>query len=166
MRKFVSLLALLSVLVTAAAASATAPSRAAFAGTLSLRPINGFHALVTFKVGAGSKTLTNFSFGSLGCFGYGHFPTGVDPYGTANAVGVIPVIKLGATGAFSITTTPTFADANGVKTTATITGTFPSSTTASGTITMTQNYNGDLCGPVKMKFTAQVGTPDSLGLLG
>jgi hypothetical protein len=33
-------------------------------------------------------------------------------------------------------------------------------------ITISQDANGDKCGPAKMKFAAAPGTPDSLGLLG
>ena len=48
-------------------------------------------------------------------------------------------------------------------TTATVKGTVTSPGAVSGTITITQTFNGDKCGPSTMKFTAQPGTPNSLG---
>jgi hypothetical protein len=165
MRKLAITLAVSAMLGLVAAAAAALPVKGPFAGKTSAKRINGFNDLVTFT--SSGKTLKKFQFGTLGCFGVGSFPVGVDPYGdatnTATVKGTIPV---SAKGTFTVITKPVLADPQGTVTTAVIQGTFTNSTTASGTITITQNANGDKCGPAKMKFTVEKGTPSSLGLTG
>jgi hypothetical protein len=166
MRKLSITLAVSATLVLAVAASAALPVTGPFAGTTSLRPINGFSDLVTFSVSG--KSMKKFTFGTLGCFAVnGGFPVGTDPYGdptaTALVTGSIPVTP---TGTFSFTAKPVLADPQGTVTTAVIQGSFANSKSASGTITLTQTSNGDKCGPSKMKFTAVPGTPTSLGING
>jgi hypothetical protein len=51
-------------------------------------------------------------------------------------------------------------------TTAVVQGKFTSGSKVTGTISISQSSNGDTCGPTKMKFSAQPGTPSSLGLNG
>jgi hypothetical protein len=167
MRKLASTLAVSTTLALAAAAGAALPVNGAFAGKTSLRPINGFNDLVTFTSTGGGKVLKKFQFGTLGCFGNGAYPLGVDPYGDPTALAIVKTsIPVSLKGTFLLTTKPVMADAQGTVTTAVIQGTFTNSTSASGTITISQNSNGDTCGPSKMKFTVAQGTPSSLGLNG
>jgi hypothetical protein len=81
----------------AATALASLPQKGHFAGKTSARSINGFKDGVTFIVINNGRTLHDFSFGTLGCF---------------------------------------------------------------GTITISQTYKTDKCGPAKMTFTAAPGTAD------
>ena len=108
------------------------------------------------------KSLKKFTFGTLGCFGHGSYPVGTDPYGDPTEHGAssrpIPVTR---TAPSRSRRSPTLADPQGIVTTATvIQGTFTSSKSVSGTITITQTQNGDTCGPAKMKFTADAGHAD------
>ena len=166
MRKLAITLAVMSTLAFAAAAGAVLPMHGSFAGTTSLRPINGFNDLVTFT--ASSKALKKFTFGTLGCFAVGgSFPVGTDPYGLPEATATIKSITVLPNGTFTATSKQMLPGAsNNTMTTAVIQGTFTSSSKVSGTISISQSSNGDTCGPTKMKFTAQPGTPSSLGLNG
>src|SRR5262249_42413417 len=143
------------------------PSRGAFAGTTSLRPINGFNDIVTFNAASTGTSLKKFQFGTLGCFGTGAFPVGTDPYGSPEALATLKTITVGPKGTFTVTSKQMLPGAeNNTMTTAVITGTFTSPSKVNGTIAISQSSNGDVCGPTKMKFTAQPGTPSSLGLNG
>jgi hypothetical protein len=167
MRKLAITLAALSTLAVAAVAGAALPTHGAFAGTTSLRPINGFSDIVTFNAALTGKTLKKFQFGTLGCFGTGAFPVGTDPYGQPEALATIKSITIGTNGTFTVTSKQMLPGApNNTMTTAVVTGTFTTPTKLSGTIQISQSSNGDVCGPTKMKFTAQPGTPSSLGLNG
>jgi hypothetical protein len=166
MQKLAITLAVMTTLAIAATAGASLPTKGSFAGTTSLRPINGFADIVTFKAASTGKALTRFQFGTLGCFGVGAFPVGVDPYGDPSAVATIKSVPISASGTFLLTTQTPLPGATGTVTTTTVQGTFSSPTKVSGTISVSQKSNGDTCGPSKMKFTAAPGTPSSLGLNG
>ena len=167
MRKLAITLAVLFTLVLSALAGAVLPQHGAFAGTTGLRPINGFDDIVTFNSSVTGKTLKKFQFGTLGCFGTGAFPVGVDPYGAPEATATIKSITVLPNGTFTATSKQALPGAvNNTMTTAVIQGKFTSSSKVSGTISISQSSNGDVCGPTKMKFTAQPGTPSSLGLNG
>ena len=167
MRKLAITLAVLSTLGLSAVAGAVLPSHGAFAGTTSLRPVNGFDDIVTFNATTTGMTLKKFMFGTLGCFGTGAFPVGVDPYGAPEATATIKSITVLPNGTFTATSKQSLPGAvNNTMTTAVIQGKFTSSSKVSGTISISQSSNGDVCGPTKMKFTAQPGTPSSLGLNG
>ncbi len=167
MRKLVIALAALTTLGAAAVAGAALPTKGAFAGTTSLRPINGFDDIVTFNAAATGKALKRFQFGTLGCFGTGAFPVGTDPYGSPEARATITSITVAPNGSFIVTSKQMLPGAsNNMMTTAVVQGAFTSPTKVSGTISISQSSNGDVCGPTKMKFTAQPGTPSSLGLDG
>jgi len=166
MRKLAIPLALLATLALAAIAGAALPQKGAFAGTTSLRPINGFPDLVTFNAAIGGKTLKKFMFGTLGCFGTGAFPVGTDPYGAPEATATVKAITVTPKGTFLATTKQMLPGSTTTMTTAVIQGAFTSPKTVSGTISVSQSNNGDTCGPTKMKFSAQPGTPSSLGLNG
>lgn len=167
MRKLAITLAVSTTLVLGGSALAAIPSPGAFAGKTSARGVNGFPDVVTFTAAKTGKALNKFTFGTLGCFGTGAFPVGVDPYGMPAAVGTVKTIPLSATGTFKVTVKPTFSETDGVVTTAIIQGTVVNNKSVTGTITISQVTNGsDRCGPAKMKFSAVPGTPDSLGLTG
>jgi len=167
MRKLAITLAVSTMLVLCASALAAIPTAGPFAGKTSARNSNGFPDVVTFVAAKSGKALTKFTFGTLGCFGTGAFPVGVDPYALPASVGTVKSIPLSAKGTFTVTVTPYFAETDGVTTTATIAGTVVNSKSITGTITISQVTDAtDKCGPAKMKFTAVPGTPDSLGLLG
>ena len=166
MRKLAITLALSTTLALAASALAALPTPGAFAGKTSLRNVNGFPDVVTFVAAKNGLTLKKFTFGTLGCFGTGAFPVGVDPYGRPASVGTVASVPLTTTGTFTLTATPKFIETDGVVTTAIIKGSVVNSKSIKGTITISQNSSGDKCGPATMKFTAVPGTPDSLGYLG
>src|SRR5262249_38210651 len=76
-RKLMIALALTMALGVVAAASAALPHAGArYTGPTNSKVVNGFGNTVTFL--AGARSLKRFSFGTLGCFGYGTFPVGVD----------------------------------------------------------------------------------------
>lgn len=157
-------LAVATTLALAAGATAALPGSGPFAGTTSLHSINGFTDIVSFNSSGGGRILRKFTFSTLGCFGYGAFPVGTDPYGDPTNTAVIRSISVKPTGTFMLTTKPTLPEAEGTVTTAVIQGAFASAKSVSGTITISQSDNGDTCGPTKMKFSAQPGTANSLGL--
>jgi hypothetical protein len=157
-RKLITALVLTTTLASVAAATAALPRPGArYTGPTNSKMVNGFGNSVTFL--AGSRTLKRFSFGTLGCFGYGTFPVGVDPYATSLAQ-LPKLIPVTAKGAFSITSTPASWSGGDASThlKVAVTGTFTSATAASGTIWVTETgANGGSCGPVKMTFVAKVG---------
>ena len=157
MRKLVVVTAVAGSLILAGSAPAVAPSqKTSFQGTTSEPKINGFRATVTFKTGIGGTTMRNFVFQTLGCFGTGAFPVGVDPYAeTSWRVASVPVTK---TGAFSAKVVPTTTTPDAGTMTATISGTFSASKKASGKIVFFQDQSGGECGPQTVRFTAAAGT--------
>ena len=158
MRKLIIALALTTTLAIVAAATAALPRPGArYTGPTNSKMVNGFGNSVTFL--AGARSLKRFSFGTLGCFGYGTFPVGVDPYSTSLAQ-LPKLIPVTVTGKFSITATPASWSGGDVSTQlkVAVTGSFTSVTVASGTIWVTETgANGGSCGPVKMTFTAKLG---------
>ena len=157
MRKLMTALALTTMLTVVAAASAALPHPGArYTGPTNSKVVNGFGNTVTFL--AGARSLKRFSFGTLGCFGYGTFPVGVDPYSTSLAQ--LPMsVPVTAKGTFAVTSTP--ANWSGgdsdTKLKVSVVGTFSSATAAKGTISVTETGANGSCGPVKMTFVAKVG---------
>lgn len=158
MRKLIIALALTTTLATVAAATAALPRPGArYTGPTNSKMVNGFGNSVTFL--AGSRSLKRFSFGTLGCFGYGTFPVGVDPYATSLAQ-LPKLIPVTAKGTFTIPATAASWSGGDPSThlKVSVTGSFTSATVASGTILVTETgANGGSCGPVKMTFTAKLG---------
>jgi hypothetical protein len=160
-RTLVIALAAAAALALTASAVAVLPQKGKFAGTTNQHPIAGFKDGVTFTVINSGKTLHAFSFGTLGCFGTGAFPVGVDPYALATSVGTVQTIPVTAKGTFLVTAKPHFADPNETTTTAIIQGTFSNAKTVKGTITISQvDTSKDKCGPTKMTFSAAPGVAD------
>jgi hypothetical protein len=155
MRKLI--LAITTMLVAATCAAAAVPNVGVrFNGTTNAKVVSGFGATVTFLTG--KTTLKRFSFGTLGCFGYGNFPVGVDPYGISIAQ-LSKAVPFTVKGAFTIPLTAASYSADPTITMKVgVTGVFRTPTSASGTITVTESgANGGTCGPYKTKFTAQPG---------
>jgi len=147
------------MLLLAAAALAAKPKKGAhFAGHTSATKVEGFRAPVTFGVSSNGRTLTNFTFGSFGCFGAGGFRPGVNPY-TGNSLIKAGKLKVPASGHFSDKASSSYSIAGtGTSTTMTITGTFSTPMRVSGTITFRQIVFGggpaSSCGPAKVSFSA------------
>jgi hypothetical protein len=154
-------LSALAALLLAATALAVLPQKGRFAGTTNAHAQGGFQDGVVFSVINNGHTLHDFSFGTLGCFGIGAFPVGVDPYALASSVGTVGTIQLAKNGTFLVTTKPHFSDPEGTTTTAIIQGSFSNAKTLKGTITISQVDNEkDKCGPTKMTFSAAPGVAD------
>jgi hypothetical protein len=153
MRTLVAVTAIAATLTLAGSAPATLPGqKASFSGVTSERAINGFRATVTFKIGIGGRTVRSFVFQTLGCFGTGAFPVGVDPYAeTSWRVNSMPV---SATGVFSAKVTPTTTTPGAGKMAATISGTFNTARKVTGKFVFSQAQNGGECGPQTVRFTA------------
>jgi hypothetical protein len=157
MRKLIFATMTMFLAATCAAAAITPNVGVRFTGPTSAKVVNGFGDTVTFLTGR--TTLKRFSFGTLGCFGYGSFPVGVDPYGISIAQ-LTKSVPLSATGAFKIaSTTATYGGADpSLKIKVSVAGQFGSTKSAKGLITLTETgANGGSCGPVKMTFTASTG---------
>jgi hypothetical protein len=156
-RKLMTALVLAMTLGAVAAASAALPHTGArYTGPTNSKVVNGFGNTVTFL--AGTRSLKRFSFGTLGCFGYGTFPVGVDPYSTSLAQ-LPKAVPVTAKGTFAVTSTPATwsgGDAD-TKLKVSVIGTFSSATAAKGTISVTETGANGSCGPVKMTFVAKLG---------
>jgi hypothetical protein len=145
-----------TVILTASALAVPAKPSVVFMGVTSERPINGYKATVRFAAPAGRRVLRNFVFETLGCFGSGAFPVGVDPYFESPwRVKAIPVNKKGV---YSAKVTATSPAADSGTLTATIKGSFRGARKAIGKITFSQEQGGAECGPQTIKFTAVVST--------
>src|SRR5262249_20588014 len=97
-------------------------------------------------------------FGTLGCFGYGTFPVGVDPYSTSLAQ-LPKSVPVTATGTFAITSTPANWSGGDAPTKLKVSGggTLRSSPAARGVVSRTEVGANGSCGPVKMTFVAKLG---------
>ena len=153
------LASLVAVLVFAAVAGAAKPKHnARFSGFSSAPPVVGFKAPVTFKVAANGLSLSNFSFGSFGCFGAGGFRPGVNPY--THSLIDIGKLKVSAAGKVAATGTSTMTAAGTTtKYIVRVTVRFSSSKKASGTISFTEeNSSGSFhasCKGDPRTFTAK-----------
>jgi hypothetical protein len=159
-RKLIIALALTTSLATAASAGAVLPHTGRFTGPTSAKKVNGFGDTVTFV--AGTKAIRDFSFGTLGCFGYGSYPFQVDPYATS-IVQFKASIPMTAKGAFAVTNAKNTwggADAQ-TKLLISVTGQATSATAVKGTISIVEKGSLGNCGPYKMTFTAKPGQGDS-----
>jgi hypothetical protein len=167
MRRLMTATTIAASLVFAASAVASAlavlpTQRSKFSGVTSEHAVNGYKGTVTFVTPAGGRTLKNFVFETLGCFGSGQFPVGVDPFAEMPwRVASIPVETTGVYLAAKVKATSTALDAGTMI--ATISGSFTSPQKVTGKITFSQDQQGATCGPRTLKFTAAVGTPPSSG---
>jgi len=158
MRKLIiALVSTTSAIAVGLAAAAVPHAGGRYTGPTSSKVVNGFGNSVTFL--AGAKSLKGFSFGTLGCFGFGTFPVGVDPYSTSLAQ-LPKAVPVTAQGTFSVTSAAASWNGGDEGTTikVSVSGSFTSSSAAKGTIAISEsNGNGGSCGPVKMTFVAKLG---------
>ena len=147
-------------LLLAAAALAAKPKKGArFSGHTSATPVEGFKAPVKFTVASNGKSLSNFTFGSFGCFGAGGFKPGVNPY-TGNSLIDAGKLNIASSGKFTDNAVSAHTVAGQTTTTKmTISGRFSTPKRVAGTIAFSQVVSGggasSSCGPAKLSFSAK-----------
>jgi hypothetical protein len=157
MRRLIVTTGLVATLAFATSALAVLPSqRAVFNGITSEHAVNGYKPTVKFTVVNGGRTLKFFVFQTLGCFGHGQFPVGVDPF--IESPWRLPAIPVAKTGTYSAKVKGTSTNAEAGTLFATVTGSFTSTSKATGKITFTQDDGLSDCGPRTVKFTASSST--------
>jgi hypothetical protein len=140
------------IIAVSATAAVLPTQRAKFSGITSEHANNGYKPTVTFSTPAGGRTLRNFVFQTLGCFGSGRFPVGVDPFAISPwRVASIPVA---ANGVYSAKVKAIQLGQDAGELTATISGSFTSPQRVVGKIVFSQAHNGAECGPQTVKFAA------------
>lgn len=131
-----------------------------YTGFTSEKKVNGFGAPVSFKVSRKGTSLLSFTYSTLGCFGSGGIPAGVDPFAQPSTIHKLGSIKVSSKGTFSAKNVVTGFASFGQRTftTSTVTGKFKNPKTAIGTIKFTQSFRSQVgmghCGPAKRTFTA------------
>ena len=162
MRRLIVITSVAFVLVFATSALAVLPSqKSVFRGYTSEHEVNGFKPTIQFTAQPGGRTLTNFVFQTLGCFGSGQFPVGVDPF--AEMPWRLPKVAVPATGTVTTKLKATSTALDAGKMAVTFTGTFTSASKMTGKITYSQDQSGATCGPKTVKFTVSTNAPVSLG---
>ena len=148
-------------LVFAASALAIVPSqRTVFKGVTSEHAVNGYKPTIQFVAQPGGK-ITNFVFQTLGCFGSGTFPVGVDPF--AESPWKLPRITVPSTGVVNAKVDATSPALDAGKMSVTVTATFTSASKMTGKITFSQDQSGATCGPKTVKFSVSTNAPSTLG---
>jgi hypothetical protein len=157
-----------AVLVVAGTALAAHPqSGKKFSGKTSGRVLNGFKPAVTFKTASsGGARILKFVFQSTGCFGSGGaLQPGVNYLAKPWNVHSVGTIKVASNGKFSVKNAKSTYKitvqgmTQSTVTSASVSGKFTNSKTATGTITYTQKFSepgvtGSNCGPAKVTFKA------------
>ncbi|HEY6395838.1 MAG TPA: hypothetical protein VIX82_00140 [Solirubrobacteraceae bacterium] len=132
-----------------------------YSGVTSAPALRGFKPPVQFKVSSSGKSILGFKWAGGGCLG------GIDA-GPGNpwkdkklnyAVGTISVAADGSFSVMNVKSSHKFSGGQKTVTTSSVTGSFSTSTKASGSITFKQKSSGGgstpgSCGPKKVKFTA------------
>jgi hypothetical protein len=156
------LLSGVALLAAGASALAAHPKKGAhFTGFVVGPKINGFKPPVKFKVSANGKTLSGFTYSTLGCFGAGGFRPGVDYYTKSSALIKVGTVKVSPSGRFSRKGVVSVYRGPGgsATTTSTISGSFTSPRAVSGTITFAQKLSpgGATCNTSSfpIRFTAK-----------
>ena len=146
----------------AAAASALAahPKKGAhFSGSFAFTGVNGFKAPLAFTVSKNGKSLTGFSYSTLGCFGAGRFKRGVDYSTKQEAIINVGTIKISSSGHFSaagVVFKYTCRFGYTTTTTTTVSGSFASAKAASGSVTFSQKLSlGGSCHGSPLRFKAK-----------
>ena len=161
MRRLIVTTSAAAVLVFAASALGILPSqKSVFKGYTSEHKVNGFKPTIQFTAQPGGRTLTNFVFQTLGCFGAGQFPVGVDPF--AESPWRLPKLTVPATGTLTTKVNATSTALDSGKMTVTLTGTFTSSSKMTGKITFSQDQSGATCGPKTVTFAVSTNAPVTL----
>jgi len=161
-RWFAALLSGVALLASAASALAAHPKKGArFTGIVIGPEINGFKPPVKFKVSANGRTLTGFTYSTLGCFSAGGFRPGIDYYTEPSALIEVGALKVSRSGSFSKKGIVSVHKGPGgsTTTTSTISGSFTSPTAVTGTITFAQKLSpgGAACNTSSypIEFTAK-----------
>jgi hypothetical protein len=161
MRRLIVITSAIAALAFTASALAVLPShRTVFKGVTSEHAVNGYKPTIQFIAQPGGR-ITNFVFQTLGCFGAGQFPVGVDPF--AESPWRLPKITVPATGTLKTKVSATSNALDAGSMTVTLTGTFTSASKMTGKITYSQDQSGATCGPRTVKFAVSTNAPSSLG---
>jgi hypothetical protein len=161
MRTLIATTGTLAVLVFVTSALATLPTqKSVFKGVTSEHAINGYKPTIQFIAQPGGRMLTNVVFQTLGCFGAGQFPVGVDPF--AETPWRLPKLKVPATGVVTTQVNATSPALDSGTMSVTFTGTFTSASKMTGKITYSQDQSGATCGPRTVKFSVSTNAPKTL----
>ena len=153
MRRFIVTTGTAAALIFAATALAALPTqRVVFKGVTSEHAINGYKPTVQFTALSGGRQIKYFVFQTLGCFGHGAFPVGVDPF--VDTIWRVTSISIPKSGAFTAKVRPRTTTPDAGEMTATISGTFTSSKRVVGKIVFSQVQAGSECGPQTVKYAA------------
>jgi hypothetical protein len=149
-----------ALLFGAAVALAAHPKKGAhFNGSFNLVKFNGFKAPVAFAVSKNGKTLTGFTYSTLGCEGSGGGKPGVDYYTKPWAIIKVGTVNVSSSGHFTASGVISKYTAFGqtTETISTVSGSFSKSKSASGTITFTQKYlpGTQSCSSSPLAFSAK-----------
>lgn len=160
MRSLAVLLVAAVALAGAASALAAHPKKnARFTGIVIGPEINGFKPPVTFRVSANGKTLTAFTYSTLGCFSEGGFRPGVDYYTKPEALVKLGNLKVSSAGNFKASSVVSVYKGVGgsTTTTSTVNGSFTSPTAVTGSLTFTEKLSrgGAKCNSTPLDFTAK-----------
>jgi hypothetical protein len=156
MRRLLAVLTAIAFLVAAASALAVLPKGGkTYKGTTSAPKFGKFKDPVSFKTAQGGHLVSGFQFGFLSCQGVGGPPPTSNPYTQPNAIVAFGKMGISGDGKFTGTGTHTV---NGTKTTATVHGKFKKRkkrVIATGTLSVSQTFQGGQCGPTKLTFSAK-----------
>lgn len=141
------------LLLATGALAARPTSGKTYSGYTSSPKFNGFSAPVSFKVSSSASKLLSFKYGNTGCPAAGPTPSG-NPYLKSANLQIVASIPVSSTGTFSIKNAKTTRTTKGTSfyTITSVTGTFKSAQSASGSITYTNGFSAP-------GFTHQCGTP-------
>jgi hypothetical protein len=148
-RAAVTAMVCLALLAGAASALAAHPKKSAhFSGSFGFAGVNGFKPPVSFNVSKDGKTLTGFTYSTLGCFGAGGFQKGVNYYTKPEAIINVGTVKVSSSGHFSASGVVwKYSNKFGVTTaTTTLSGSFSKARAASGTVRFAQKLSGKTTG--------------------
>jgi hypothetical protein len=131
-----------------------------YAGFTSGTSLHGFKPPVRFKVSSDGSLVLGFKWAGAGCLG-GISPGPGNPWKDKNLNYMVGTISIAGNGKFSVKNAKASHMFSGDKvvTTSSVTGSFKTAGTATGTITFKQRETGPgitpvNCGPKKVKFTA------------
>lgn len=149
-------------LTAVATALAAHPKKGAhFSGSFSFTGINGFKPPVSFSVSKDGRTLTAFTYSTLGCFGSGGFQPGVNYYTKPFAIVRVGTVKVSSSGHCSAAGVASKYTVSGhtTTTTTTLSGRFTKPKSASGTVSFSQSDSlaggkAVTCKSIALSFTA------------
>ena len=160
MRRLIVTTSVIALTFVGSALAVLPSQRSVFKGVTSEHAVNGYKPTIQFVAQPGGR-LTNFVFQTLGCFGAGQFPVGVDPF--AETPWRLPKLTVPATGTLNMKVNAISNALDAGKMTVTVTATFTSASKMTGKITYSQDQSGATCGPRTVKFAVSTNAPSSLG---